>query len=178
MTSPTLTADDVRVFSTGYVAAAPDGTTLPSDATTSLNAAFHELGYIDDKGVIEEEKLSTNKIKAWQNGDVVRVVQTEHELTYKFRCIETNRYVLAAFYGQSYDGVVEITGTQPVAGCWVVHVIDGSDLIRIVIPSGQLSDKGPITYASGDAVGYEFTITCYSDATGVKAYKYLSGPDS
>lgn len=172
------TADDVRVYGTGSISVAPDGTTLPTDATTSLNAAFDELGYISEDGIEESEKVSTNKIKAWQGATIVRVVQTEHELTYKFTAIETNAAVIEAYYGQNYDGVVEITGDQPATSAWVLDAVDGDDLIRVVIPKGQVSDKGSVKYASGDAVGYEFTITAYPDLSGVKAYKYLSGPDS
>lgn len=175
----TNAADNVRVFTTGFVAVAPSGTALPTNATSSLSASYEELGYIDENGVTESQGTSTNKIKAWQGGTVVRVVQTEHELTYKFVAIETNDTVLEQFYDQAtYDGVVEITGDQPASKVWVVHAIDGDDLVRIVVPDGQVTDRGDVVYNGSDPVGYEFTITCYPDSSGVKAYKYLSGPDS
>lgn len=174
-------AGNVRVYadSAGFVAVAPSGTTLPTDATTSLNAAFRELGYIDENGVVESQGTSENKVKAWQGGAIVRVVRTEHSLTYQFAALETNGEVLKAFYDQDiYDGVVEVTGTQPAAAAWVIHAVDGSDLVRIVIPSGQLTTVGDVNYNAGNPTSYQFTIEAYPDNTGVKAYKYLSGPDS
>ena len=175
------TSDNVRVFggSTGFVAVAPSGSTLPTDATTGLDSAFDELGYIDENGVTESQGTNTNKVKAWQGGAIVRTVQTEHSLTYKFAALETNAAVLEQFYGQSvYDGVVEITGAQPDTAAWVIHAVDGDDLVRIVIPSGQVIDRGDVVRNGNDPAVYEFTLECYPDSSGVKAYQYLSGPDS
>lgn len=175
------TAADVRVYadSTGFVATAPTGTAIPTDATSSLNAAFDELGYIDENGVVESQGTSETKVKAWQGGAIVRTVRTEHSLTYKFTALETNAAVLNAFYAQaSYDGVVEINGDQPDRARWVIHAVDGSDLVRIVVPDGQVTTQGDVNYNADNPTSYEFTIECYPDSSGNKAYKYLSGPDS
>jgi hypothetical protein len=180
MTLESNTAADVRVYadSTGFVAAAIAGTTIPTDATSSLAAAFHSLGYIDENGVVESQGTSSTKVKAWQGSAIVRTVRTEHSLTYKFAALETNAAVMREFYNQSiYDGAVEITGAQRAAGRWVIHAVDGSDLVRIVIPSGQIDTVGDVEYST-NPTKYEFTIECYPDTSGVKAYKYLSGPDS
>lgn len=174
-------SDNVRVYadSSGFVAVAPAGSTLPTTATAGLDAAFDELGYIDENGVVEQQATQSTKVKAWQGGAIVRTVQTEHELLYKFAALETNATVLEQFYSQShYDGRVEITGDQPDTACWVIHAVDGSDLVRIVIPHGQVDDRGDVSMSASDPSKYEFTISCYPDSSGVKAYKYLSGPDS
>lgn len=174
------TSADVRSYadSAGFVAAAVAGTAIPTDATSSLNAAFHSLGYLDENGVVESQGTSSTKVKAWQGSAIVRTIRTEHSLTYKFASLETSATVMREFYNQTtYDGVVEITGAQRATGRWVIHAVDGSDLVRIVVPFGQIDEVGDVSY-SVDPTKYEFTIECYPDSSGVKAYKYLSGPDS
>jgi hypothetical protein len=55
---------------------------------------------------------------------------------------------------------------------------DGSDLIRIVVPDGQVVERGDVVYKNDTPIGYQVTVTAYPDASGVKAYIYQSGPDS
>jgi hypothetical protein len=172
------TADNVRVAVTGAVYYGPAGTALPTNATTSLNAAFEELGYVDDNGLTQTIDESTTRIQAWQNGDTVRTVQDSHALTYQFACLETNDQVLDAYYGNYVNGTVEVRADAETRGEWVFHIIDGGDLIRIVVPDGQVTDRGDISYVNGDAIKYPLTIECYPDADGVKAYLYLLGAGS
>jgi hypothetical protein len=169
-------ASNVRVGVTGAVYTGDNGTTLPTDATTELDAALADVGYISEDGVVESHDTDSNDIRAWQNGDVVRKVQTSHDVTFGFTMLETTETTLAAFYG-NYDGdgatgTVEITGDQLPRGVWVLSVLDGDHVLRIVIPDGQITDRGDITYANGEAVGREVTITAYP-VDGVKATIYL-----
>jgi hypothetical protein len=50
--------------------------------------------------------------------------------------------------------------------------VDGDVDIRIVIPDGQVTERGDVTYANGEAIGYDVTVTAYPDDSGVKAYIY------
>lgn len=170
-----LDATNVAVAVTGAVYVAPAGTTIPNDPYDPLHANFADLGYMGEDGVVESHGTETNDIKAWQNGDVVRKVQTSHDLTYAFTMIETNPDTMEFFYGNYANGVTEITGEQPPELPMVIHVIDGTDLIRISIPAAQISERGDVQYVNGDAVGRPVTVTCYPDISGVKAYVYLGG---
>lgn len=171
----TLTADNVRVGVTGGVFGAPSESTLPTDATAELDGAFEDLGYVTEDGVSQAIGIDITEIKAWQNGDVVRKVQTKHDLTYAFAMLETSPAALEAYYGNYDAGVVEIRGDQGIRQSWVINVIDGDNKIRIVIPDGQVTERGDISYVNGDAVSYPVTITCYPDDDSVKAYMYLDG---
>lgn len=172
-------AGAVTVATTGKLWTAPIGTPLPTTAIAVPNTAFAEIGYISDAGVVESQGTSTNKIKAWQNGDVVREVQTEHDLTYKFGALEDNATALNAFYGNYTAGLVEINGLQPGYRAWILDIVDGLDLVRIVVPYAQVSDRGDITYVNTDAITYDMTITAFGDpnysgglAAPAKAYRY------
>lgn len=171
----TQSAGNVMVAGSGAIFHAPTGTTLPTSATTALNAALKEVGYVGDEGVIEAQGTETAKIKAWQNGDTVRTKQTGHDLTYKFTMIETNDETVGLFYGNGTRVSHAVKGTELPHEAYVVDVLDGDDTVRIVIPDGQVTERGEVVYKSDSAIAYPVTITCYPDATGVKAYKYVDG---
>ena len=176
MTTPNV--DAVRVAVSGGVHFAPTGTALPTSATATKNAAFDELGYVSEEGLTQAIDENVTSIKAWQNGDTVRKVQDSHELTYAFSCLETNDQVLRAYYGNYAAGTVEIRGDNETRGAWIFEIIDGGDRFRIVVPDGQVTDRGDIQYVNSNAVMYPMTIDCYPDDDGVKAYIYLLGTES
>lgn len=168
------TADNVQVAVTGGIYVAPSGTSLPTSAGGSRSASFRELGYISEDGLVESQGTDTNDIKAWQNGTLVRRVQTSHDLTYKFTALETNPTVLEEFYGNYTSGDIQITGAQPDTKSWVFEVYDGDEHLRIVVPAGQVTERDDVSYVNGEATAYGFTITAYPDASGVKAYIYAA----
>lgn len=167
------TAANVRVGVTGGVAYAPEGTTLPTTATAALDGAFDDVGYISEDGVAQSIGEDITDLKAWQNGDVVRKIQTSHDYTLSFTMIETSEVTLKAYYGNYAAGVVEINGSQLPRNPWVLTVVDGDAEIRVVVPDGQITERGDIVYQNSDAIGYQVTITCFPDDEGNKAYLYL-----
>jgi hypothetical protein len=167
----TLEADNVRVGVSGAVSVAPLGTTCPTTATGALDAAFVDVGYIDDKGVTETPKTDVNEIKAWQEGAVVRKVQTSHDLSYKFAMLETSEATLVLYYGDDE----EITGEQLPHNAFVIDVLDGDVTTRLVIADGQVTDRGDVVYNGSEATSREITITAYPDDNGVKAFMYHDG---
>lgn len=176
-----------RPLSTGGVLRAPLGTALPTDVTTAPGAAFKALGYVSEDGLTETVERSTDKIRAW-GGDTVKVVQTEYGVTYSFTLIEATREdVLKAVYG---EGNVTTTPATPSAGAlstvvlnsetlehaaWIFEIKDGDARIRIVVPDGQVTEIGEVTYADGEAVGYEVTVEAFRDeAIDGQAIKYIT----
>lgn len=171
-------AEAVRVGVTGAVYFAPAGTPVPTSVSGSLDAAFEDVGYISEDGVSESTGTDTNEIKAWQNGDVVRRVQTSHEYSITFTMIETNEKSLELYYGNythglgADNGSVQIDGSQPYRGAFVINVVDDTDLKRIVIEDGQITERGEVVYKNDEATAYTVTITAYPDSNGVKAMIY------
>lgn len=165
----------------GAVFTAPAGTALPTDATTSLNAAFKSLGYISEDGVTNTISRDADEIKAW-GGDTVLKPQTGFSDEFGMTFIESlNIDVLKAVFGDS-----AVTGASLSAGVkvsvnsaelppaeWVIEtVLSGGNIRRLVIPNGQITEIGEITYTDGEAVGYEVTITAYPDASSNTHYEY------
>lgn len=96
-----LDAKNVRVAVTGAALVAPLGTTAPTDSTTAVAATFKDVGYISEDGVTQSISTDVSDIKAWQNGDVVRKVQTSHDYTLQFSMIETTDTTLKLYYADS-----------------------------------------------------------------------------
>lgn len=168
----------------GSLYRAPIGTVLPTDATTALAEAFTCLGYISEDGLTNDNSPESENIKAW-GGDTVLTVYTSKEDTFGFTMIEAlNVEVLKTIYGDKNVSGTLSTGITVKANSadldeyiWVVEmVLRGGVLKRIVIPDAKVSEVGTITYADGDAVGYETTLQCAPDAEGNTHYEYIKAP--
>jgi hypothetical protein len=172
-------------LATGGVLIAPTGTAAPTTATAALNVAFVAAGYIGEDGLTETNERSTDSVRAW-GGDTVKVVQTEHNVSYQFTFLETlNADVLKAVYGAdnvTTTAATSTTGTLHKVNvnastlphkAYVFEVKDGNARIRIHVPDGQITEVGEVTYSDSEVVGYQVTVTAFADSSGNKAYKYL-----
>lgn len=162
-----LVAENVRVAVTGAVMVGPTTAPAPTDADTPPTG-FDDLGYISEDGVTETRERSTDQLRAWQNADVLREVVTEASISYTFRMVETKAETVGLYYGADVDplnGSIAIvparTGGRK---SFIIDVIDGNEFIRVYIPSGEVTEVGDQVYASGEAIGYEVTITAYPDS--------------
>lgn len=165
----------------GAIWRAVAGTTLPTDATTALDAAFKALGYCSEDGLTNSNSPETTDIKAW-GGDKVLNIMEEKTDTFQFTLIEVlNLEVLKAVYGSSNvsgtlsTGItVEANADEPEEGVWAIDMVMNSKTVkRVVIPHGKISEIGDISYTDSDAVGYEVTITALPDASGNTHYEYI-----
>ena len=164
----------------GAIYCAPVGSTLPTDATSELDEAFQGLGYISEDGVTNSNSPEREIVKAW-GGDTVLSTQTEKKDAFKFKMIEAlNVNVLKAVYGSD-----NVTGTlttgitikannkEQGAMAWVLDMILGSAVKRIVVPSASVTAVADIVYKDAEAIGYETTITATPDSAGNTHYEYI-----
>lgn len=165
----------------GAIFRAPIGTTLPTDATTALAAAFVCLGYVSEDGLTNDNTPESENIKAW-GGDTVLNVQSGKDDTFGFTLLEVlDVNVLKTVYGDdNVTGTLE-TGITVKANSkdlteyvWAIDMVLRNGAVkRIVIPNGKVSEVGTITYADGEAVGYETTLQTAADSAGNTHYEYI-----
>ena len=169
---------------TGAVFVAPVGTSLPTSTTASLAAAFKDLGYISDAGVVNSNSPSNTAIKAW-GGDTVLDVQTEKPDTFKMNFIEaTNEDVLKLVYGSanvtgslSSGLTIKANSEEQNEVSVVIDMVLKDDCAkRIVLPKAKVTAVGDITYADASAIGYDTTLSCHPDDSGNTHYEYLKKP--
>lgn len=174
-----LDATKVVVGSTGGIYYAPTGTTLPTVATSTLDALFtaNEVGYLSENGITQTISSDSTSIKAWQNAAEVRVISTGSSVQYGAELMEVNANSLEAYYGNYTalaDGAsVEINANALPRLSWVLHVIDDAKKIRIVIPDGQITERGETQFVNSEAYVMPITITAYPDGSGNNAYMYI-----
>jgi hypothetical protein len=170
-----LDATKVRVAVTGAISFAATGTTLPTNASGALDAAFKDVGYISQDGSTRAHSVDTNDTVAWQNAAMVRTVVTKDVLTYHFVMIESNDTSRELYFG-NIDGskTCKGIGGNGKRGEWVLDVTDGALLTRVVIPDGQITSWDDLVYAGGDAVTFGVTLSCYPDGSGNKDITYVA----
>ena len=169
--------------STGGVLIGTSGATLPTSAS-GVTTGFTALGFVSDAGLTESQSRTTDKIKAW-GGDVVKVVQSEFSVTYTFTLYETlNADVLKAVYGSSNVSTTAATssaGTLQAVSVngdtmpklpWIFDMVDGDTNKRIVVPLGQVTAVGDVSYTDTGVAGYPVTLEAFPDSSGNQAYVY------
>ena len=165
----------------GSVFRAAIGSTLPTDASSPLDPAFKCMGYISEDGFVNENKISTEPVKAW-GGDVVMNNQTEHTDSFKFKMIEAlNEEVLKAVHNSdnvtgtiSAGLTVTVNGAAKEQACWVCDMILKENVAkRIVIPIGTITELEEIAYKDNETTGYGVKLSAVPDGDGNTHYEYM-----
>lgn len=170
-----------KPVASGAISSGTTKTTLPTDATTNLAAGFVKLGYVSEDGLINGIDTDVENVKAW-GGDTILTVRTSRTETFKFTLVQAlDVDVLKEVYGQdnvSGDLATGITvkhnNTELPRRAFVIDMLmTGNAVKRIVVPAGQVTEVGDVTYVDGTAVGYETTVTCFPDSQGNTVYEYI-----
>lgn len=174
-----LNAGAVRVAGTGAIWKAPVGSTLPTDSTTALDAAFKNLGY-QATGFTVTPSYKTTNVTGWQTLQPLLVVTTENSKAISFEAMEQNAETLSLAWG----GAAIVPGT---AGAYTIAVpegqldefalvigwVDGAISQRIVCPRVALSSLPTIKYVRTDAVSFPLEVQVLKPADGSPAMTIL-----
>lgn len=151
---------------------APSGTTAPATPTASYGSGWEELGVLGEEGIVEASDITTTNILA-RNGAIVRVVKSAETVTFQFTVIETNGVISDRFYpGSTRTTSTGVTTRTRVARtgadrrAWAFDFLDGDVHTRTLIPDGEISDFGDVTYIDSDSIKYQVTLTAYVASDG------------
>lgn len=155
------------------------GLVLPTNAYAPLPAALVPYGLVSEDGVTRTVDSSDDKITAW-GGDTVMVLRSEHSVSYSLTFLESaNADLLKAIHGEENviitEDSVEIRHTSklPLRRSYVFEMRDDPAAIREVVPDGQLTMSGDVSFVHTDVIRYEVTIEAFPNDHGVKAYSYI-----
>lgn len=165
----------------GALFVAPAGTTVPTNASSSLDAAFKGLGYVSDEGLVNNVETDVDDVFAW-GGDNVLSGQTTYAEMFTFNLIETNVEVAKLYYGEDnvvVDGdniTIKANSTPLPAIVFVAElVLTGGRVKRIVVGRGQIVDRSSeITYVDGEPVAYPINLKAYPDTDGDTHKEYIT----
>ena len=171
----------------GSIFVAPLGTPAPADAddpsgaTAVLDVAYVDLGDVGEGGFTENTDRRTTKKRNF-GGKVIKVLQTEHGITYELVFVESlDAEVLKAIHGENNVDVLPAAsdhGVQIVVRknskrlphlTWVIDTIDsslGADedhpaIWRSWVPAGQITDTKPVKVVHSDTIEYGVTIEAF-----------------
>jgi len=181
----------------GAVFWAPAGTTLPTDATTSLSGSYINLGYISEDGVTHTTSEETDNILAWGK-DVVITAQTSFSETVAINLLETVRASVLQFVRGTSNVSIDVdgaiasgtTGDALPRGVLVIDTIQNNGAVnpryhRIVFGDCQIADRsGDVTYNNSDPVTYPVTVQAFKFESAALPGKqvfhddFWSAPDS
>ena len=181
------TTNDASNFSfgkpkaTGAVYIAPAGTTLPTDGTTALAAAYKSMGYISEDGYVQSIETDTEEVKAW-GGDTVLTAQSSYSETHTVNFIETKVDTLKAIYGAANVSeagnliTVHSTGKELSECVLVIELaLTGGRVRRVVVPRAKLVDRsGDITFSDSDAIAYPAKFAANPNSNGDYHVEYIS----
>ncbi|MCH9275676.1 hypothetical protein JS533_005230 [Bifidobacterium amazonense] len=158
--------------------------TVPTDATTALDAKLRDGGYLSEDGVTNTIDSDTSDINAF-GGDRVLSVVTSRAENFQFGMIETTEDTLALVYGPDN---VTVTGEGAKKVITVKHNGKAGPLLllvfefamtnnrvkRIVVPQGKMGELDDVEYTDGDPITYTPTINALPDTDGNTAYEYIA----
>ncbi len=184
------TASNVAAASpvaTGGVLIAPLGSTLPTNATSSLDAAFIPLGYVSEDGIGDgSDAASIEDVFAWGGDQVATLQSTGSIQRYTAKLIELfNEDVANFLYG---DANVTPTAATVSVGEKLAILDKGEEIPpcvvvfdmkyqgkrkRIVCANAQAQITAQDPHVHTAISGTEITVTCLKDDAGVRQYIYL-----
>ena len=154
--------------------------TKPVNATAALATGIENLGFVSDEGLTNSIEMDTEEIQEW-GGNTVLTVRTSRTEKFQWTFIETNELVLKEVYGQenvtkASDALTVLhNGAELPQRLYVFEIaLTGNKVKRIVVPLGKITEIGDVVYASGEPIGYQVTLSCSPDASGVTVYEYIA----
>lgn len=160
----------------GYMFVAPVGTTLPTGLDDELDAAFLNMGYLGDDGIVFADSSDTETFQDL-NGDTIDTGNGAIEKTATVTFREVKKDTLAFVRGSSNvtdaAGLITAHDKGPSDEQWSVVwelVLKNSRKWRRVAEAVKLGELGDMTIVYSELVGREVTLNVSKGATSGDYY--------
>ena len=175
---------EVRLAPSGSIYVADIGTTLPTNATMALNAAFDDLGYVDEDGVTITPSVELTDIMMWQSALPVKTTLDTVSFEVQFNMGQVNLTTWGLYFfvsdftnnfGQAKLVIPSNPGSQEKA-LIIEYQDDEGDQTRLVFPRAVLADREGLQLVRNNAqlLGVTFRLL---DTDGTLGYVYSENPD-
>lgn len=180
----TMNVEEVGVgaaLATGAIWVAAKGTTLPSDATTTLDSGtWSLLGFTSDAGVSISESSSNNAIYAWEGRTEVYNARTEYSESVSFVPIQINADVAKLTWGEDSVSIsgdnfsVKHHGQTLEPVCIVIETVPRTGIVKRYCGTFQLTERGEQTLNGTQVEGRQLTFKAIPDSDGCTMYEYTA----
>lgn len=164
----------------------PSGTTLPTDATTALAAAYLDAGWVAETGADIAYASEAVDIEGYGSLQPARTILTKETLTVKLNFRETNIVSQAVYRRLPVSGVGSPTVTaatgalnvtdgpsRSIKYVGVLHTIDGANVVRKVFPNLRPTSRDNEQISKAANMAYGVTFTAEPDGSGISQYTYF-----
>lgn len=170
-------------MTTGAILTGDPTDIIPAQIDDFVFTGLQESGYASEDGLTLTPEESTESIRDWSL-KTIRKVLTEFDAMIAWTHIELNPASAENYFGPDNVDVSAPTataGTQirmALAGeerpvrAWYFKIKDGARRIVILVPHGQVIERGEIPLNASGAVTLPVTLTTYPDAAGKNVYIY------
>jgi hypothetical protein len=180
MTDPTR----IVVAPGGQVAIAPEGTAEPAHEASALNAAFIDVGYISEDGVLFNTSPNITDIFAWQSEYPARSLTETREGGVAFTMREWSGDNFKIAFGGGTFGLVTAGHYryEPPSGAQAVHVVavtwTDSHIYRIIVPRAQIVENVEVPIRRAAAADLPVTFRVLGPSAGGDPWYLLTNdPD-
>lgn len=179
-----IDSTEVRLAPNGRVYVGPLATPLPTNATMTINAAFKDLGYIDEDGVSITPGVEFTDIMMWQSAVAVKTTLDTVNFEVQFNMGQVNQDTWGLYFfvgswvnnfGQAKLIVPSSPGSQE-KSLIIQWTDDLGDDCRLVIPTSILTDRESLQLVRNNAQITGVTFRAL-DTSGTLAYVYSENPD-
>lgn len=157
----TLDASQIRIAGTGSIWKAPLGTALPTDSLTAWNAAFTNLGFLQD-GFIMTQEIKKQDVNGWQTVENIRSIVTALVRKFSFEALQTNKSTLSAAWGGA-----AITNNSVSIGTATIAITTGVVTVSVAhgLAVGNPVQFGPMTGAAPFVAGVTYYVQSVPSTT-------------
>jgi hypothetical protein len=167
-------------LATGGITVFDQGATLPTDIVPISPVGSRKLGLVADDGLRPSGERTSTPLFDWA-GDVIYSPQDQHSTAFQFKLYSAfdADVLMEAFGTQNVQVVGDLitvleTGTPLPVHPWMFDMRDGGKRVRIVPPEAQITGITESPFIRNGLQAFDCTLTCYKDASGVKAYRYYN----